>query len=87
MERIDEPIQVLAHKVLPEGQLTKAKLAGEVVYVRERLSGMNQVLELAAPPESWSKIAAVIALEDHLKRDVIPATSFTVAWAEAELAT
>jgi hypothetical protein len=85
MERIDEPLAVLAHKVFPSGaQLTKIKVAGQVAYVRENVGEGGQVLELSAPAESWAIVAAVVAVEDHLKRQ-IRNVDFS-SWAETEFA-
>lgn len=86
MERIERPLEVLANKIFPSGaQLTKVKVDGIIAYVRENVGeGANiQVLELSAPDEAWAKVAAIVAVEDHLKRQ-IRNVEFG-AWAEAEL--
>lgn len=85
MERIEQPLEVLAHKIFPSGaQLTKVKVDGVIAYVRENVGEGLQVLELSAPDSSWAKVAAIVAVEDHLKRQ-IRNVDFA-AWAEAELA-
>lgn len=85
MERIEQPLEVLAHKIFPSGgQLTKVKVDNVIAYVRENVGEGLQILELSAPAESWAKVAAIVAVEDHLKRQ-INNVDFT-AWAEAELA-
>lgn len=94
MERIEQPLEVLAHKIFPSGaQLTKVKVDGIVAYIRENsemvtdgessIGFPRQFLELSAPDSSWAKVAAIVAVEDHLKRQ-IRNVDFT-AWAEAEL--
>lgn len=84
MERIEQPLEVLAHKIFPSGaQLTKVKVDGVIAYVRENVEDGGQVLELSAPDQDWMKVAAIVAVEDHLKRK-IQNVDFT-AWAEAEL--
>ena len=84
MERIEQPLEVLAHKIFPSGaQLTKVKVDGVIAYVRENVGDGAQVLELSAPAASWAKVASIVAVEDHLKRK-IQDVDFTV-WAEAEL--
>ncbi len=87
MDTINEPLEVLAQKVFPNGgQLTKIRLAGAVAYVRENVLSGTQVLELCAPEAAWTKIASVIALEDQLQRAVQQNREFTAEWAEAFLA-
>lgn len=85
MDRIEQPLEVLAHKIFPSGaQLTKVKVDGTIAYVRENVGEGINVLELSAPAEAWAKVAAIVAVEDHLKRQ-IHNVEFG-AWAEAEFA-
>lgn len=91
------PIECLASKSLPAGQVTKCRLEGVIFYVRENLMvdermadvfgerPTKQVLELLAPESSRRRIETVIRLEDSMKRDVVLNPAFTEAWAEAAL--
>lgn len=86
MDKIEEPIKVLATVVLPpaNAQVTKILVAGQVAYIRENFSIADEenILELCAPEESWAKISAVVVLEDSLRREVRKNPEFTEAWAE-----
>lgn len=91
------PLQVLASKLLPAGQVTKCRLDGVVFYLRESLAvdeamtdvfgerPTKQVLELLAPESSWKRIENVVKMEDSLKREIVRNPEFTAAWAEAAL--
>lgn len=84
MDRIEEPIKILATVLIPptNAQVTKILADGQVAYIRENVADGENILELCAPDESWAKIASVIVLEDSLKREVRKHPEFTLAWAE-----
>ena len=44
----------------------------------------RQSLDLLAPKEHWDMIAALVHEQDHMKRPVLKAKSFTWEWAEKE---
>ncbi len=95
LERIETAIKVLASTHVPPimAQVTKVLVAGIPAYVRENVRAVpdpdhpdgaplsENILELLAPAESWTKISTVIALEDDQKRSVHPAPAdFTYEW-------
>lgn len=84
MDAIEQPIELLGFTKVPPSnvQVTKARIAGHVVYIRENVENGKQILELCAPEAAWAKIAAVILLEDDLKREVRKNVAFTVEWSE-----
>lgn len=84
MDAIEQPIELLGFTKVPPSnvQVTKAKIAGHVVYIRENADGGKQILELCAPEAAWAKIASVVLLEDDLKREVRKNAAFTVEWSE-----
>ncbi len=87
MEGVEEPIKILATVSVPpsSAQVTKVDVGGQVAYVRENVRDGKNVLELTAPEESWAKIAAIILLEDDLKREIHKNPEFTAEWAEKVL--
>lgn len=83
MERIEAPIEVLGQRIFESGaRLTKIKVGADVAYVRENVADGLQILELASPEDVWTRVAAIVVLEDHLKREVRHHPDFTIAWAE-----
>lgn len=84
MDAIEQPIELLGFTKVPPSnvQVTKAKIAGYVVYIRENVADGQQILELCAPEQAWTKVAAIIVLEDDLKREVRKNAAFTVEWSE-----
>lgn len=85
MDAIEQPIELLGFTKVPPSnvQVTKAKIAGHVVYIRENADDKGtQILELCAPEAAWAKVASVVLLEDHLKREVRKNAAFTVEWSE-----
>lgn len=84
MDKIEDPIKVLTTVLIPptNAQVTKILVDGQVVYIRENFVNGENILELCAPEESWAKIAAVVVLEDSVKRGVWRNDEFTLAWAE-----
>jgi hypothetical protein len=84
MEKIEQPIKILASALVPptNAQVTKIEVAGQVAYIRENVAEGKNILELCAVEESWAKIAAVVIVEDSLKREVRKHPEFTEAWAE-----
>jgi hypothetical protein len=87
VDRVEEPIKILASVAVPplSAQVTKVDVGGKVAYVRENVRDGKNVLELAAPEESWAKIAAIILVEDDLKREIHKSVDFTSEWAEKVL--
>lgn len=88
MEKIENPIEVLSSVRIPpsQAQVTKVKIGDDIVYIRENVADGANVLELCAAEEVWGKVAAVVVVEDSLKREVRRNPDFTADWAEAMLA-
>lgn len=84
MDQIEDPIKVVWSVSVPpaNAQVTKILVAGQVAYIRENFVDGKNILELSAPEESWAKIAAVVVVEDSVKREVRRNAEFTEAWAE-----